>query len=62
MKIELIKYYDEQQERYWYKITNDGAFIAVFQTEEEGLIGLAKYVKRLQEPKIQPEIIKSITI
>jgi hypothetical protein len=62
MKIELIKYFDDQQDRYWWKITNDGAFIAVFQTEEEGITGLDKYVERLKQPKIEPEIIKSITI
>jgi hypothetical protein len=62
MKIELIKYFDEPGEKYWYKIVKDGIFICCFQTEEEGITGLDKYIERLKQPKIQPEIIKSVTI
>ena len=62
MKIELVKYYDEPGERYWYKIMNDDKFITCYQTEEEGLVAIDKYASRLKEPKIEPEIIKTIVI
>lgn len=62
MKIELIKYYDESTSLWWWKITKDTYFISCYRTEQEGIEAFDKYVARLQEPKQEPEIIKSVTI
>ena len=61
MKIELIKYANDEFEPRW-KLMIDDTFINVYLTEEEGIEGFDKLSARLQEPKQQPEIIKSITI
>ena len=61
MKIELIKYQNDEGYQRW-KIVNDEKLINAYLSEDEAINCFDKYVARLQEPKIQPEIIKSITI
>jgi len=61
MRIELIKYFNDTAELRW-KIVNDGNYINLYATEEEALKGFEKYIARLQEPKPEPTIIKSVEI
>jgi len=61
MKIELIKYQNEEAITRW-KIVNDGRYINLYPTEEEAIEGFNKYVSRLQNEIQEPQIIKSIEI
>ena len=61
MKVELIKYQNDDNNTRW-KIVNDGKFVNVYLDAEEAIEGFDKYVRTLQEPKFEPEIIKSVEL
>ena len=62
MKVELIKYFDQVDGRTWWKIEKDGRYISVYPDEQSGITAFDNFVNILQEPRTEPEIIKSITL
>ena len=62
MKIELTKEWSVEHGNYFYHIRNNGNTINVFVNKQEAENYYDKYVKSLHEPKIEPEILKSVEL